>query len=117
MRLSLAAIVITLATLITWVATGRDIYTKFEVVERVTKAVDESDPLAGTGFYEDEAAQEEIVIRDGFRLGLLPAPQGLLDKHMISVISVLGVTWGLWLTIWWVKRSRRAVPHRPHAVT
>ena len=107
MKYAMAALAITVATLVTWVATGRDAYTKFEVVERTTTSVDADDPLAGTGFYEDEAAQEKIVVRDEFRLGFLPAPQGLFDKHVLSVATILGVTWGLWLVTWWVRRSSR----------
>ena len=111
------ALAITVATLATWIATGRDAYTKFEVVERTSKAVDASDPLAGTGFYDDDSAQEEIVVRDEFRLGFLPAPQRLFDKHLLSVSSILGVTWGAWLLTWWVRRSRRTTLQAPQIVT
>ena len=107
-KYALAALVISLATMVTWVATGRDAYTKFQVVERTTASVDADDPLAGTGFYEDEEAQEKIVVRDEFRLGLFPSPQGLFDKHMLSVATILGLTWGLWMAAWLARRMRRA---------
>lgn len=107
-KYAIAALVITLATLVTWVATGRDAYTKFQIVERTKSSVDADDPLAGTGFYEDEAAQEKIVVRDEFHLGLFPTPQGLFDKHMLSVASILGLTWGVWLAAWLARRMSRA---------
>lgn len=107
MKAILTAWAITVATLVTWVATGRDAYTKFEVVEHATRRVDESDPLAGTGFYDDESAQDEVIVRDEFHLGFLPTPQGFFDKHLISVGSILGLTWGLWLLAWWVRRHRK----------
>jgi hypothetical protein len=106
MKSVLLAVAISLATLLTWAATGRDAYTKFQVVESTTRAVDPSDPLAGTGFYADETAQEQVVVRDEFRLGLLPTPQGLFDKHLLSVSTILILTWGVWMLHWrW--RNRR----------
>ena len=102
------ALAITLAALATWGLTGRHYYTKFEVVEKIAVQVDEDDPLAGTGFY-DEDGLEETVHRDEFHLGLLPTPQGLLDKHLLSVSTVVGTTWGLWAVFaWWLPRRRAA---------
>jgi hypothetical protein len=83
------------------------------VVERSTHEVDAADPLAGTGFYDDDSATEDIVVRNAFRLGFLPTPQGLFDKHMISVSSILAATWGLWLIAWRVRRRRRVPRLRP----
>ena len=73
------------------------------------------DPLAGTGFYDD-ARIETIERRDEFHLGLLPTPQGLLDKHILSVASILGPTWALPLFLLWVRtrRQKRILPsHQP----
>lgn len=116
MKTMMAALVITLATLTTWIATGRDAYTKFTIVEHTTSSVDADDPLAGTGFYDDESAESKIVVRDEFRLGLFPAPQGLFDKHMLSVVTLLGLTWGLWLVAYWVRRSSRAAQAGVHQI-
>jgi hypothetical protein len=52
-------------------------------------------------------------VRNAFRLGFLPTPQGLFDKHMISVSSILAATWGLWLIAWRVRRRRRVPRLRP----
>jgi hypothetical protein len=106
MKSVLLAVAISLATLVTWAATGRDAYTKFQVVESTSRAVDPTDPLAGTGFYENETAQEQIEVGDEFRLGLLPTPQGLFDKHLLSVSTILIPTWGVWM-LYWRRRSRR----------
>jgi hypothetical protein len=101
-----AAVVITLATLALWQATGGDYYTKFEVVEQVTKQIDPDDPLAQAGFYDDSTTTETVP-RQAFRFGLLPTPSGLLDKHSLSVISVVSPTWGLALLFVLVTKRRR----------
>jgi hypothetical protein len=106
MKSALLATAISLATLVTWAVTGWDAYTKFQVVESTRQAIDSSDPLAGTGFYEDETAQEQVQVREQFRLGLLPTPQGLFDKHLLSVTTILFVTWGLWVLSWWLRVRR-----------
>lgn len=100
------ALLMSLAVLAVWLATGADAYTKFTVVEQQPRVIDPDDPLAATGFYddaEDGTADLQTVTRDEFRLGLLPTPQGLFDKHALSVASLLGPVWaaallGLWLT-------------------
>ncbi len=103
------AAVITIGTLVIWLATDRHYYTKFEVVEKVAVPVAEDDPLAGTGFYEDDSV-EKTVRRDEFHLGLLPTPQGLLDKHVLSVVSILAPTWSLCLALlWWLRRRHKEV--------
>ena len=105
--LVLLALAVTIGTLATWLATDRHYYTKFEVVEKVKVPVAQDDPLAGTGFYDDASA-EKIVRRNEFHLGLLPTPQGLFDKHVLSVLSILAPTWGLYLVLlWWLHRRRR----------
>lgn len=101
-RLVTFAIVVTVAAVVTWQATGGDYYTKFETIEQIEKPIDPADPLAAAGFYDGDS-QTETVIRKDFRLGLLPTPTGLFDKHMLSVASIASPVWlvtlaGLWLT-------------------
>lgn len=102
--LVLAALV-TLATLITWQMTGGDYYTKFEVVEQIAAPVDANDPLAAAGFYE-EASQTKTVTRQEFRLGLLPTPSGLFDKHALSVVSIMSPVWLVAFGLVWWRRWR-----------
>jgi len=101
--------VVTLASLVTWQATGGDYYTKFEVVEEVESPIDPNDPLAEAGFYDDGVHKETIVKKE-FRLGLLPTPQGVFDKHAISVLSIVSPTWGFTLLFFFfaIRRRRRA---------
>ncbi len=101
-------ILITAAMLIAWQATGGDAYTKFTVVERVAVQTDADDPLAGTGMFEAAEPRYETLRRDEFRLGLLPTPQGLFDKHVISVVSVVGPVWILFLGGWWLRKKMAA---------
>jgi hypothetical protein len=104
--LALAALV-TLAALITWQATSGDYYTKFEVIEQVETPVDQNDPLAAAGFYED-ASQTKTVTRREFHLGLLPTPSGLFDKHAVSVVSIVAPVWLVALGfVWWRRRRLR----------
>jgi hypothetical protein len=103
---------VTAVTLGVWIATGRHFYTKFEVVENVESPAETEDPLAGTGFYDDDDAVPRTVRRDEFHLGLLPTPQGVLDKHWLSVASVLGGIWALLLFSGWAARRRRRVEAR-----
>ena len=86
------AVLSTLAVAIVWLMTGAHFYTKYEVVERAEVAVTADDPLAGTGFYESET-RTETSVRDEFHLGLLPTPQGLFDKHLLSVATVALPLW------------------------
>jgi hypothetical protein len=49
------------------------------------------------------------VSRPAFRFGLLPTPQGLFDRHALSVVSVTAPLWGLTLAAWlWSRRLSRA---------
>jgi len=103
----IVTIVITVASVVTWRITGGDYYTKFEVVEEIEKPVDPDDPLAGTGFYENEM-KKEVVTRKQFRFGLLPTPSGLFDKHVMSVVTVVSPFWGLLLlNLLWRRHKRR----------
>ncbi|HEQ98133.1 MAG TPA: hypothetical protein ENO22_02185 [candidate division Zixibacteria bacterium] len=99
------AIVLSGAVLITWQATGGDYYTKYQVVEKVNVQVDPDDPLAQAGFYDEST--NETVTRDEFRLGLLPTPSGLFDKHAISVVSILLPIWAIVIVSFWISRLKR----------
>ena len=109
-RLTLGlAVLVTIAAVGMWQLTGGDYYTKFEVVEQIERPVDESDPLAAAGFYEGDS-QTDTVTRSAFRFGLLPTPNGLFDKHMLSVVSIAFVVWPGALTLVWLSlRRKRAV--------
>ena len=97
---------ITLATLATWRITGGDAYTKYQINVVEERKLDESDPLYGTGFYENDIVKETVT-RNEFRLGLLPTPEGLFDKHIISVLTILGPVWGFALLYWLIQRRKR----------
>ena len=105
--LLVASILVTVGAVALWLGTGRDAYTKFQVVETVAVEVDPDDPLAAAGFYDE--GQTETVSRPAFRFGLLPTPQGLFDRHAVSVVSVAGPLWGLTLVAWlWSRRLSKA---------
>lgn len=103
--LSIVAI-LTLASVITWQATGGDWYTKYEVVEQVESEADQNDPLVAAGFYEG-GKNTQTVTRDEFRFGLLPTPAGIFDKHALSVASVTGPLWVFGIGFVWFKRRKR----------
>ena len=105
-KLVMAATLVTVAGLILWQATGGDYYTKYEVIEEVPRVVDPDDPFAAAGLYDD--SDTEIVRRDEFRFGLLPTPQGLFDKHVISVASTAGPSWFVAVCVmWWTRRRKK----------
>jgi len=86
-------ILVALATLLTlgslggWAATGRHVFTKYQVPVEAEK-----DPLlAGTGFYDDETGGGVVRMKDEFHFGLLPA--GLLGKDAFALLSVTGPAW------------------------
>lgn len=112
-RLLLAGVLLSLVPVGGWMATGRHVYTKFEVVENVEAPADPDDPLAGTGFYDDDAKVKRTVRRDEFHLGLLPAPQGILDKHWLSVSTTLGAVWVVVLLAGWRARGRKRTSAGP----
>lgn len=105
------AVLVTVVSLVTWQATGGDWYTKFEVVEQVDVNPDPSDPLAAAGFYDGEAVTRTEA-RDEFRLGLLPTPSRLLDKHILSVATLTGPLWGLGMVAFWFGRRRMKLQER-----
>ncbi len=105
-RILVFATAVTVLAIGLWLATGRDAYTKFEVVEEVEKPVDPNDPLAGTGFY-DSNTKKEVVRRPEFRFGLLPTPSGIFDKHALSVATLTGPVWGMVVMALLLGRRRR----------
>ena len=106
-RISLAvAIVSTASVLATWAGTGMHPYTKYKVVETVKVEIPADDPLAQTGFY-DGSEREETVERDEFHLGIFPTPQGLFDKHTLSVVTMVIPFWGVFGLLAWRSRRRR----------
>ena len=102
--LILAAIV-TIGAAATWLATGRHYYTKFTVVVQVETPIDANDPFAEAGFF-DEQTQTVTVRRDEFHLGLLPTPQGLFDKHALSMVSLVLPVWLVAGGLTWLARRR-----------
>ncbi len=99
----LSATLVTLLALGLWAATGRDAYTKYEVVEEIQRPLDPNDPLAGTGFYENDMVKE-VVRRPEFRLGLFPTPSGIFDKHIVSGATLAGPVWGLAIAVIFLRR-------------
>ena len=76
-----------------WLATGIHPYTKFQDVVQEETAIDEDDPFAEAGFYDEDETVTEVVTRDVFYFGLLPTPQGIMDKHALSVFSIVIPVW------------------------
>ncbi len=103
------AILSTVAALATWGGTGRHAYTKFEVIEQVPAKADADDPFADTGFFDEGEGGPvlETVRRDEFHLGIFPTPQGVFDKHVISVLTIVVPFWGLFGVAALVRRRAR----------
>ncbi len=103
------AAVLTVAALITWLATGAHPYTKFQDITQEQVPVDEDDPFAEAGFYDGDTVTQTVKM-DVFYFGLLPTPQGLFDKHVLSVVSVVMPVWlivgGISLMRWRARRRR-----------
>ena len=110
MTILVATLFVTIGAFTVWAATGFHWYTKYQVVEIVEKeAPAEDDIFADTGLYEGETLTETVQ-KDSFHLGLLPTPQGLFDKHALSVGSLVGPAWllsGVVLFIGWRKNRRK----------
>lgn len=103
------AVAVTLGTVVLWQATGGDYYTKFQVVEEVASAVDPNDPLAAAGFYSGDSTTHAVT-RDEFRFGLLPTPEGVFDKNVVSVASISGPVWLCAIGFaWWTRRKQSAI--------
>jgi len=104
------AVLITLFCFGLWLFTDHHYYTKFQVVEQVEVTEDEDDIFANTGFYDDEETPTKTIIRDEFHFGLFPTPQGLFDKHILSVFTFAVPAWGLFAALWLLMRLRRKSP-------
>ena len=106
---------LTLSALGTWLATGAHPYTKYQDVTLEELAVDTDDPFAKTGFYDGDRVTKTLTT-EVFYFGLLPTPQGLFDKHAVSVTSVVlpvraivgGIAVVRWRSTKVVGRNRRA---------
>ncbi len=103
----IAVTALTAAVLLLWQVTGGDYYTKYEIVEEVEVKLDQSDPLVAAGFY-DEGPVTKTISREEFRLGLLPVPQGLADKHAISVVTLVFPAWIIAAAYLWYRRNRKS---------
>ena len=90
--LIIISVVLTAAALITWVATGRHPYTKYQDVTREQFSAGAEDPFAETGFYDGRIVTKTVK-KDVFYFGLLPVPKDLFDKHAVSVVSVVVPVW------------------------
>lgn len=91
------AVLFTLGALAAWGATGCHAYTKYEVIEQVPARAHPDDPFADTAFFDEdeEVLALDTVRRDEFHLGIFPTPQGVFDKHAISVLTIVVPIWGL----------------------
>ena len=93
-NLLVIAVVLTVAALGMWLATGAHPYTKFENVVRENVAADPDDPFTEAGFYEGTTVTRTVK-KNVFYFGLLPTPSGLFDPHALSVLSVVGPLWAI----------------------
>ncbi len=104
---------LTVAALITWLATGAHPYTKFEDITQEQVPPDEDDPFAEAGFY-DGVTVTKTLKKDVFYFGLLPTPQSLFDKHLLSFVSVVLPAWlivgGFTLVRWRIRRRTPTIP-------
>ena len=101
-----ATLFVTIVSFAVWAVTGFHWYTKYQVVEIIEKeAPAEDDIFAETGLYDGETLTETVQ-KDEFHLGLLPTPQGILDKHALSVGSVVGPAWLLSGVVLFINRRK-----------
>ena len=118
LKLLVTAVVVTVAALGAWLATGAHPYTKYQDVVREEVSTDEDDPFAEAGFYDGETVTQTVK-KDVFYFGLLPTPQGLFDKHALSVVSFVVPVWlvvGAIALLRWRAR-RRVVRGAPTATS
>ncbi len=109
LKLLVIAVVLTVAALGLWLATGAHPYTKYQDVTRQELPTDEDDPFAEAGFYDGDTVTRTVK-NNVFYFGLLPTPQGLFDKHAFSVVSIVVPVWlivgGISLVRWRARRRR-----------
>ena len=101
------AVLLTAGALAIWGSTGRHAYTKYEVIEQVPAQADPDDPFADTGFFDEGAPALETVRRDEFHLGIFPTPQGVFDKHAVSVLTIAVPPWALFGVVALLRRRSR----------
>ena len=85
--------IVTAIAISLWVTTGVHPYTKFEDVVQEEIQIDADDPFAEAGFYDEDETITQVVTKDVFYFGLLPTPQGILDRHALSVVSIIIPVW------------------------
>ncbi len=109
LKLLVIAVVLTVAAFGLWLATGAHPYTKYQDVTRQELPTDEDDPFAEAGFYDGDTVTQTVK-KNVFYFGLLPTPQGVFDKHALSVVSVVLPVWlivgGISLIRWRARRRR-----------
>ena len=109
LKLLVIAVVLTVAAFGLWLATGAHPYTKYQDVTRQELPTDEDDPFAEAGFYDGDTVTRTVK-KNVFYFGLLPTPQGVFDKHALSVVSVVLPVWlivgGISLIRWRARRRR-----------
>ena len=109
LKLLVIAVVLTVAAFGLWLATGAHPYTKYQDVTRQELPTDEDDPFAEAGFYDGDTVTRTVK-ENVFYFGLLPTPQGVFDKHALSVVSVVVPVWlivgGISLIRWRARRRR-----------
>ncbi len=109
LKLLVIAVVLTVAAFGLWLATGAHPYTKYQDVTRQELPTDEDDPFAEAGFYDGDTVTRTVK-KNVFYFGLLPTPQGVFDKHVLSVMSVVLPVWlivgGISLIRWRARRRR-----------
>ncbi len=109
LKLLVIAVVLTVAAFGLWLATGAHPYTKYQDDTRKELPTDEDDPFAEAGFYDGDTVTRTVK-KNVFYFGLLPTPQGVFDKHALSVVSVVLPVWlivgGISLVRWRARRRR-----------
>ncbi len=109
LKLLVIAVVLTVAAFGLWLATGAHPYTKYQDVTRQELPTDEDDPFAEAGFYDGDTVTRTVK-KNVFYFGLLPTPQGVFDKHVLSVVSVVLPVWlivgGISLIRWRARRRK-----------
>ena len=100
----LVGLVATAGSLAAWGLTGAAWFTKYREVATERVALDPGDPLAGTGFYDDDI-EERAVMREVVRVGLLPSGGG---GHLVSVLTVSAAGWAVSVAgLAWGRRGGR----------
>ncbi len=109
LKLLVIAVVLTVAAFGLWLATGAHPYTKYQDVTRQQVPTNEDDPFAEAGFYDGDTVTRTVK-KNVFYFGLLPTPQGVFDKHALSVVSIVVPVWlivgGISLVRWRTRRRR-----------